>query len=146
MTGENLDHGVSADAELRDVDGIGDDAVSVDGLLGQLSDMLKEAEGWSGINSAGAGLAKMRDLQRAAFKREANLFRDVFSTPDGAKLLSLFFDRTIRRPQLPEGIIGMTMDQLAPVLLARHAENEFVRAIVEAIAQADNRQPETQTF
>ena len=146
MTGENLDHGVSADAELRDVDGIGDDAVSIDGLLGQLSDMLKEAEGWGGINTAGAGLQKMRDLQRAAFKREANLFRDVFATPDGKKLLSLFRNRTLNRPELPEGIVGMAQDQLTPILLVRYAENQFVRAIYEAIAQADNKQPETQSF
>lgn len=147
MTGqaENLDHSVSADDETRELDQLGDEP-SFDGLLGQLSDMMREAEGWNGLNATGGALQKQRDMQRAAFKREANLFRDTFMTPDGRKLLELFLDRTVRRPHLPESIVGMTMDQITPVMLAREAENNFVRAILEAIAQAENKPTPTRAF
>jgi len=145
MTGQPDTHGISADAELRDIDQLGDEP-SIDGLMGQITDMLQEAGGWADLNASAPALQKMRDMQRAAFKREANLFRDVFATPDGRKLLELLLDRTLRRPVLPDGILGFSMDQLTPVMLMREAENSFVRAMLDAIAQAEGKQPATRAF
>lgn len=98
--------------------------------------------GWDDLDPAklGAGLEKQRREQAQAMRREAALFRDVFMTPEGRKLLHYLIGRTLLRSAWP--IEGMTnMEMLTANGIWREAENSLVAGILEAIAVAENETP-----
>lgn len=98
--------------------------------------------GWDDLDpqKLGASLEKQRREQSQAARKEAALFRDVFMTPDGKKLLRYFIDRFLLRAAFPlEGMTSIEMIAINGVW--REAENSFVQAILDAIAVAENQTP-----
>jgi hypothetical protein len=138
-------HGLEPDDDLREIDA---DEPSIDRLVKSLSDMMDGArgEGWDGINGVGSAMQRERDAGNAAFRAEARLIHDVFTSDNGRKVLNLLLDQTLRRPNLPENIAGMTMDQISVILLQREAENNFVRTIMASIAAAINQPLPNRSF
>lgn len=131
-------------------DGIEEDAgdgsglgLDLENLLGAALTRVKTApQGWDDLDprTLGANLEKQRREQSQAMRREASLFRDVFATPEGRKLLRYLIDRTILRAAF--SLEGMTsIEMLAVNGVWREAENSFVAAILEAIAVAENENP-----
>lgn len=134
MTGQN--HGID-DPEIQED---GDELMqepSVDSLLGRLAGMMG-AEGWDAIDNDGAALKQQRFEQTQAMKAECNLFRDVFMTPQGRKLLQLFVDITIAQPAYPPQA-QLPMDVIAPLIMVHDAQCNFVRDILHAINMAENQ-------
>lgn len=126
-----------------------DDDAGEDSLAPGLKDFLDAAAqnmgvggGWDDLdaNKLGATLAKQRRETSQAMRKESLLFRDVFMTPAGKKLLTYLIGRTLLRSAWPiEGMINMEM--LTANGIWREAENSFVAAILEAIAVAENETP-----
>jgi len=117
---------------------------SLDALIRQLTGGIDDnSGGWADLDprSVGQVLAKMRHQHRHAMRAEASLFRDVFDTGPGRKLLELLLDRTLRRVAYPVQHLH-SMDQLTAHGIWRDAENSFVAGIVEAIALAENGEAE----
>lgn len=136
-------HGLDADEALKELDG----DLSMEGLARQLSEMMGSSdEGWPGIEHAGQAKQKLEQSHRAAFMREAHIFRDTFSTPAGRECLEILKRRTILRRIFPANVLGNAWDALAPIALARDTENEFVWSIIEAIGQAEGKQPTDRSF
>ncbi len=132
-------HGIDADEELRSID----QEPSIDGLLAELSSMMRGGDGWGGIETSPAALAKQRQESVAAMKRQANDFRDCFSTPAGRRVLDILIAQTINGEPYPEEA-QLPMDAITPLLLVHDARVRMVRGILAAIAQAENR-PATTT-
>lgn len=105
---------------------------SVDALLRAMEDngMLS---GWDGMDNAGQVIAKLTDDQNKAMRAEASLFRRVFGSGDGRKVLEIFLDRTLRRTAWPWQHL-QSQDALLAYGLAREAQNGFVAAILQAMA------------
>lgn len=141
---ENNPHAVEPDAELRALDGL-DQAPSIDGLMAEIAKAMGGGaadDGWPGINGAGAGLAKQRAEQQRAMKREANIFRDTFSTPAGRECLRVMTEMTIDADPYPSEA-QLPVDAITALVIAHTAQCKFVRAIYQAIATANNREAET---
>lgn len=129
-------HGIEPDDELKALDA----EPSLDGLMAQLSSMLGGTdEGWAGIEDKSAGnvLERRKGEVRDRIRKEALVFRDTFMTPGGRQCLEIMLDQTLRRPVLPP-FSGLPLEALTALSIARDAENAFVWAILEAIAQAEN--------
>jgi hypothetical protein len=125
-------HGIDADPDDADA------GQSVDQLLEQVSRMFGEgSDGWAGIQDAGGGLAKQRAEQARAMKREANIFRDTFMTPAGKKCLAIMREMTLDAAPYPSEAL-LSIDAITPLVIAHDAQCRFVRAIFQAIAQAEN--------
>jgi hypothetical protein len=133
-------------------DGIEEDAAGeAAGLSPGLTDFLDAAlakvsaggrGGWDDLDprTVGASLEKQRREQAQAMRHEAALFRDVFMTPEGQKLLNYLIGRTLLRSTWP--LEGMTsMEMLTANGIWREAENSFVAGFIEAIAVAENQRP-----
>ena len=133
-------HGIDADEELRELEA----QPSVDGLLDQLSTMMQGSDGWAGIDTSGRALHRQRQESAAAIKREANIFRDTFATDAGRRCLQLMIDQTINAAPYPIDAM-LTMEAITPLVIAHDAQCNFVRAILQAIATAENRQPKART-
>lgn len=116
---------------------------SVDRLLTQLQGMLgnEGADGWNGISDDGQALARQRAEQARAMKAEANIFRDTFMTPAGRKCLAILREMTIDADPYPSEAM-LSMDVITPLMIAHTAQVKFVRAIFQAIAQAENAEAE----
>lgn len=142
---DNNPHAVEPDDELRAIDGL-DQAPSIDGLMGEISKMLGggDGDGWPAINDAGKGLQKQRAEQQRAMKREANIFRDTFSTPAGRECLRIMTEMTIDADPYPSEA-QLPIDAITALVIAHTAQCKFVRAIYQAIATANNREAETRT-
>lgn len=136
-------HGVEPDEAARALD----EEPAVDGLLARLGQMLgiDADNGWSGIDDAGKGLQKQRMDAARAFKAEANIFRDTFTTDAGRRCLEIMLDRTVRSQPYPIDQF-LPMDVITPLVLVHNAQCNFVWAILQAIAQADNREAKPRTF
>ena len=132
-------HGIDADEDLRAID----QEPSVEGLIAELSSLMTGGDGWGGIETTPAALAKQRQESLAAMKRQANDFRDCFATPAGRRVLDMLIAQTLRAEPYPEEA-QLPMDAIAPLLLAHDARCRLVRGILAAIAQAENR-PATTT-
>ncbi|TCD15150.1 hypothetical protein [Oricola cellulosilytica] len=133
------DHGIDPGDEERFVDGPDIDQPALDDLLGAFSRAIGGDEtGWGAIDSAPAALAEQRRQSQAAMKRKANDFRDCFSTPAGRRVLEQLLDQTLRAEAYPEEA-QLPMEAITPLCIAHQTRCNFVRAILAAIAQADNR-------
>lgn len=112
---------------------------SVERLLSDIQRVLgrDQAEGWGAIDDAGSALHKQRAEQARALKKEANVFRDTFMTPAGRKCLAILRERTIDADPYPSEAM-LPMDAITALVIAHTAQVKFVRAIFEAIAQAEN--------
>lgn len=108
---------------------------SVDSLLASLGGLMG-GQGWNGIEDEGGALKQQREQQQRAMQAECNLFRDVFMTPDGRKLLQLFIDTTIGQPAYPPQA-QLPMDVIAPLVMVHDAQCNFVRDILKAISMAE---------
>lgn len=143
---ENNPHAIEPDEELRAIDGL-DEPSSVDGLMEQIHKVLgsKDSDaGWNGINDAGRGMQKQRAEQAQMFKREANVFRDTFTTPAGRQCLEIFREMTLHaQPYPPEAMLSI--DAITALVIAHNAQCNFVWSIFQAIAQADNREAKPRT-
>lgn len=118
---------------------------SIDGLLKRLGDFLPGMEGWKDVKDPEAAMHRQRSEQAAALKKSANDFRDCFMTPAGRKVLEHLLDTTLRaRPYPPEAMLSMK--QITPLLIAHDANCNFVWAIFEAIAQAENAKIQPRSF
>jgi hypothetical protein len=135
-------HGIEPDAETREIDG----APSIDSLLAGIAKQLglDTETGWGAIDDAGAGLQKQRNEQMQAMKREANIFRDTFSTPAGRECLRIMTEMTIDADAYPADA-NLAMDTITALVIAADAQRKFVRAIYQAIAFAENREARTRT-
>lgn len=136
-------HGVDADPETLELDR----EPSVDGLLSSISKLLgnETSEGWGDINDAGKALQKQRQEAAQAFKAEANVFRDTFASDAGRKCLAIMLERTVRtQPYPPEAMLSI--DAITPLVIAHNAQCNFVWSILQAIAQADNKEAKTRNF
>lgn len=140
---DNNPHAVEPDAELRAIDGL-DQAPSIDGLMAQISKVIggDTDAGWGAINDAGKGLQKQRAEQQQAMKREANIFRDTFSTPSGRECLRIMTEMSIDAAPYPAEAM-LPIDAITALVIAHNAQCNFVRAIYQAIARADNREAQT---
>lgn len=144
MTDKNNPHGVEPDAETRALDGT-DQAPSVEGLFAEIARQLgADGDGWNGINGAAGGLAKQRAVQQQAMKREANIFRDTFSTPAGRECLRIMTEMTIDAEPYPSQA-QLPIDAITALVIAHDAQCKFVRGIFQAIAAAENREAKTRT-
>lgn len=120
-----------------------------DGLTPQFQQFLDVAmaklggnEGWADLdpNKLGATLEKQRREQTQAMRKEAMIFRDVFATPAGKRLMNFLISRTLTRATWP--LEGMTnMEMLSANGLWREAENSFVAGMIEAVAVAERQNP-----
>lgn len=142
---QNNPHGIEPDAETRAIDEL-DQAPSIDGMMAEISKMIggDTDAGWGAINDAGKGLHKQRAEQQRAMKREANIFRDTFSTPAGRECLRIMTEMTIDAAAYPSEAM-LPIDAITALVIAHDAQVKFVRAIYQAIATADNREAETRT-
>lgn len=143
MTEIDDQHGIDPDADTQMLDV----EPSVDGLLNQIANMLNldTDTGWGAIDDAGKGLHKQRQQAAAAFKREANIFRDTFSTDAGRRCLAIMLDQTVRtQPYPPEAMLPI--EAITPLVIAHNAQCNFVWSILQAIAQADNREAKPRKF
>jgi hypothetical protein len=131
---QNLDHGIDADDETRAIDA----EPSVDTLLGDLERMLG-GQGWGDVDTSGAALQKQRTQQMRQLKAQANIFRDTFMTPAGRKCLELMLDQTLRAGPYPYDQ-NLPRDVIETMVIVHDAQCNFVRAILSAIAQAENRE------
>jgi hypothetical protein len=138
----NTDENPGIDAEDAD-----DPAMAAEpSIAAMLAKYLGDLDGWNGIQDAPAAMQKQRVEQAAAMKKQANDFRDCFSTPAGRRVLEHFYDLTLRaRPYPPEAMLAM--DAITPLVIAHDAQCNFVHAITAAIAMADNKtiQPRSTT-
>jgi len=132
-------HGIDPDEATRELDA----DPSMQGLMAELSRAFGGATdaGWGEINDTGAALLKQRASQAAAVKREANIFRDTFSTPAGRKCLAIMREMTTETAAYPSEAM-LPMDAITPLLIAHDAQCRFVRSIIAAIAVAENQQPQ----
>ena len=128
---QHQNHGI--DAETDD-----DHAPSSPSLDDFMRSVDRQLDGWIGVNTDAAALAKQRQEQTDAAKRQANDFRDCFATEAGRKVLEHMFDMTLRARPYPAGA-QLPMDVITPIVIAHDAQCNFVWAIVEAIALAENR-------
>lgn len=123
-------HGIDADDD-------DDDMMAELGSEPSLDAMLRNAmgglSGWDGIENLGQLQDKLRRDQEKAMREEAALFRRVFNTPDGRKVLEIFLDKTVRQASWPWHAL-QTQDAMLMYGLAREAENGFVMAILKAVA------------
>lgn len=143
MTAINDPHGIEPDDETRALD----QEPSIDRLLGQLGGMLgvETDAGWGEINDAGKALHRQRSEAARVFKREANIFRDTFSTPAGRECLEIMLEQTVRtQPYPPEAMLPL--EAITPLVIAHNAQCNFVWSILQAIAQADNREAKPRNF
>jgi len=144
VTDSKNPHGIEPDAETRAIDGQ-DQAPSVEGLFAEIARQLgADADGWGGINGAAGGLAKQRAEQQRAMKREANIFRDTFSTPAGRECLRIMTEMTIDAEPYPASA-QLSIDAITPLVIAHDANCKFVRSIYQAIAAAENKEAKTRT-
>lgn len=133
----NDPHGVEPDDATRALDENG----SVESLLAHVSKMFgaSEDDGWGEINGSAAALKKQRMEGERLMKQEANIFRDTFATPAGRKCLALLREMTIDASPYPSEAM-LPIDAITPLLIAHDAQCKLVRAIFQAIAQAENVQ------
>lgn len=131
MTDKHENHGVDADDA-----GDGDEAAA-GGLMAELGQIFRNMDGWDGISDAGSALAKQRSEIARRQKHEANVFRDTFSTPAGRQCLSMMVEMTLATPPYPAGE-NLPLNAITALVIAHDAQCNFVRAILTAIAQADN--------
>lgn len=138
-------HGIAPDDETRALDD-NDPAPSVDGLLDQIGKALgvDTDAGWGAINDAGKGLQRQRAEQAQAMKREANIFRDTFSSPTGRECLRIMTEMTIDAAAYPSEAM-LPIDAITALTIAHDAQVKFVRSIYQAIAVANNREAATRT-
>ncbi len=128
-------HGIEPDETLRDLD----HEPSAQSLLEQLGRAMGgDMEGWAGIDGSSGALHRQRQESAAAIRKEAAVFRDTFATADGQKCLQLMIDQTLRAQPYPVDAM-LPMDAITPLVIAHNAQCNFVWAILEAIAQAENR-------
>lgn len=117
----------------------------MEGLMSEIAKALGASDdGWAGINGAAGGLAKQRAEQQRAMKREANIFRDTFSTPAGRECLRIMTEMTIDAEPYPSHA-QLSIDAITPLVIAHDANCKFVRSIFQAIAAAENREAKTRT-
>lgn len=131
-------HGIDPDTDEQSAPMGGEP--SIDALMQQLKqDITGRLDGWDGLTDPAALMAKQRRDQQLAMKRQANDFRDCFMTPAGRHVLEHLLDQTLRaRPYPVEA--NLTLDAITPLVIAHDAQCNFVWAILEAIALAENRQ------
>ena len=139
MTTEPDRHGIDPDETLRAIDG----EPSFDGLVQSIAAMMNGpgalGDGWGGIDTSGAALAKQRGEHIDSINRQANVFRDAFSTEAGRAALAMMVEQTIfAEPYPPEA--QLPMEAITPLVIAHTAQCQFVRAILQAIAQAEAKQ------
>lgn len=128
-------HGVEPDETLRELD----HEPSVHSLLAQIGRMTGgDLDGWSGIDGSAGGLHRQRQEGAAVIRKEAAIFRDTFATEAGQKCLQLMVDQTLRAQPYPVDAM-LPIDAITPLVIAHNAQCNFVWAILEAIAQAENR-------
>ncbi|EKF43324.1 hypothetical protein NA8A_04813 [Nitratireductor indicus C115] len=133
MTEQQPDkHGVDADEELREIDGL---EPSAEALIEALGSMLGGSGGWGDIESDGAAMLKQRAEQSKRAQQQANQFRDCFSTTAGRATLEYMLDETLRAEPFPLDAM-LSREQIEPLLLMHYAQCQFVRAILSAMAQA----------
>ncbi|MCE7026421.1 hypothetical protein [Jiella avicenniae] len=95
--------------------------------------------GFAGMEASPADLRGQIDAHRTAMKKEADIFRDTFSTPQGRKCLDILIDRTLRRRIYGAAFETSHLETLTVATIVRETENNFVAGILEAIAFADNK-------
>ena len=114
-------------------------SVSAEPSLESLLQSLAGGGGWNDLNGKTAGqiLDSQRREQTLALKKQANLFRDVFLSGNGRKVLEIMMDQTLRKCAWPVHL--MTDAQMMTMVgIWNEAQKCFVHAIIEAIAQAEN--------
>lgn len=127
----------------EEVDEEGSAEPSLAGLLRNAAGAagLTDLAGWEGLDDRkiGAALALSRQRQQKTMREEALLFRRVFiDSADGRKVLDILLDQTLRRSAWP--VFSMqSPEMLMAVGIWRESENSFVQGIIQAIAQAENK-------
>lgn len=146
MTGQPDRHGIDPDDATRAIDAQLDQEPSIERLLSDLGTVLGGSDpGWNGIETTPAALQKQRTEATRVFKREANVFRDTFSTPAGRECLEIMKEMTLRsQPYPPEAMLPI--DAITALCIAHNAQSNFVWSILQAIAQADNREAKPRNF
>lgn len=114
---------------------------SLDALLQAARDLAGGGPGWDGVEPSSQALAKMHQAQRAVMRRQAIAFRDCFGTEAGRIVLETMLNETLRKAPDVINFDG-SLDKLTVQLACREAVNGFVFGILQAIAQADDRQLE----
>lgn len=129
-------HGIDPDDATRALDA----DPSMDGLMAELSRAFGgnvKTEGWGEIENAGQAMQAQRAAMARQVKAEANIFRDTFMTPAGQKCLAIMRDMTVDTAPYPSEQF-LPLDAITPLVIAHDAQCRFVRAIIQAIAQAEN--------
>ena len=142
MTEQQNPHGIAPDDETRALDA----DPSVSNLLAEIGKAIgiDTDTGWGAIDDAGKGLQKQRAEQTRAMKREANIFRDTFSTPAGRECLRIMTEMTIDADAYPAEA-NLPIEAITALVIAADAQRKFVRAIYQAIAFAENREASMRT-
>ena len=116
--------------------------------LEALMEKMLGGAGWQDLNAENLGqlLGKQIEQQRQAMKREAQVFRECFSTPAGRKVLNIILDQTLRAVAWPVHAVK-DGDMLQGIGVWREGQNALVATIIEAIAMAKNKdvQPRSTT-
>lgn len=137
MAGNQDSHGIDADTELQEIDGIADkDMPTQAGLDDELGHVFRELfGGWENVADSAGALQQARMENVKLMKKEANIFRETFATATGRQCLKIMREMTLDTSPYPVEA-NLPIDAITALVIAHDAQCNFVRAIMAAIGQA----------